>query len=96
MGLPGGGLAKRWIRDVCKISRDLGVDGIVNFWQVGCTQIIGFRKLVADAVEAELGIPSLDIEGRISDALPSTIEQIHTQLAEFVEVCAARKGLAKR
>ena len=43
-------------------------------------------------VEEELDIPTLDIEGRMSDSSPEAIEEMHARLSEFIDLALARKG----
>lgn len=88
------GLASRWIRDLCQVSRELRLEGIVNLREPGCAPSIGFQKLVDDAVERELGIPSLNLEARISEYGGPQAQENKARLEIFIDLCLQRKGIA--
>ncbi len=85
------GLASRWVGDTVEICRDLRIDGIVNFTQVGCTAILGIERLLSDAAERELGIPTLQLEGRMLDAREYDQTRFEDALEDFVDMCLSKK-----
>ena len=89
-----GGLAQRWVDDTLFVCRDLKIDAIINFKQVGCTATVGLAKILEDCAERELGIPTLHFEGRQLDPSYFDPVQVNTQLNVFVDSCLRRKGLA--
>lgn len=90
-----GGLASRWVRDVLYIARDLNIDAIINFRQVGCTATVGLAKILEEKAESELGIPTLQMEGR--QLFPSYFDPVvvNTQLDVFIDSCMRRKAEKK-
>lgn len=89
------GLGTRWLTDTLRVARDLKVDGIVNFVQVGCTAISGLNTMLAEASERELGIPTINIEGRMLDASFFDQTGFETRMGVFIDTCLARKGQAR-
>ena len=85
------GLADRWIEDCLYVCRDLRIDAIVNFVQWGCSPTVGIGKLLGDAAERELGIPTLQLEGRAMFQESGSIQRIEEMLGSFIDVCLARK-----
>jgi benzoyl-CoA reductase/2-hydroxyglutaryl-CoA dehydratase subunit BcrC/BadD/HgdB len=89
-----GSVAKRWVDDTLYVCRDLKIDAIINFKQVGCTATLGLSKILEDCAEKELGIPTMHFEGRQLDPTFFDQAQVNTQLNVFVDSCLRRKGLA--
>lgn len=81
----------RWIESIIWISRDLKLDGIVHFNQVGCTACTPLAKIVADRAEEELGIPTLLIEGRHLNTEGFDQADFNRRLEEFVDICLDNK-----
>lgn len=88
-----GGLADRWIEDMLITCKDLSVDAIVYFRQWGCTVTENQGRLVADAAEKALGIPTALVDGRmlVSDAFNQ--ENLENDLNNFIDACLERKGI---
>ena len=89
-----GGLAQRWVEDTLFVCRDLKIDAIINFKQVGCTATVGLAKILEDRAEKELGIPTMHFEGRQLDPSYFDQVQVNSQLNLFVDSCLRRKGLS--
>ena len=87
-----GSTAKRWIDQALVACRECKIDAIVNFDQEGCIPTIGFSRLLKDAAERELGIPTLTIVGRQQVHTKEDEEQLLQQVDEFVTGCSKRKG----
>ncbi len=89
-------LAKRWVDDTVYVCRDLEVDGIINFLQVGCTATVGLAKILEDVAERELGIPTLQIEGRQLDPTYFDPIKVHDQLNIFIDSCLRGKAESRK
>ena len=89
-----GSVAKRWVDDTLYVCRDLKIDAIINFKQVGCTATLGLSKILEDCAEKELRIPTMHFEGRQLDPTYFDQAQVNTQLNVFVDSCLRKKGLA--
>ncbi len=87
-----GGLGKRWIEDTIFLCRDLSIDALIYYQLWGCTVTVNLGKIVADAVERELGIPTLLVEGRCLDQESFDQRELENKLADFVEMCLALRG----
>ena len=87
-----GSTADRWIDPIIKISRDLKVDAIVDFQQVGCIVTKGFNKITAERVRDELGIPLLALEGRERFMRDGERDLMYKRLDEFLDMCIANKN----
>ncbi len=86
------GLGQKWLDDVIYVARDLSIDAIVNFMQVGCMATSGLARLVADTAERELDIPVLNVEGRQLLRESYDKEKFEGELEEFIDICLIRKG----
>lgn len=86
-----GGLGRRWIDDGLFVCKDLKLDGIVYFRQWGCTVTVGVGKILAEAAEKELGIPTLLVEGRMLDQEVYDAKKFREQLDEFLDLCLEKK-----
>ncbi len=92
-----GGLGKRWIDDALFVCEDLHLDGIVYFLQWGCTVTVGVGKILAEAAEQELNIPTLLLEGRMLDQEVYDAKKFREQLDEFLDICLEnKKKLARK
>ena len=58
---------------------------------VGCTATLGFRKLLEDTMEKELGIPTLQLEAKQWDQSYANEAVISSKLDEFAEMCLSNK-----
>jgi hypothetical protein len=82
-----GGTGKKWVDGMVWVARDLGVDAIVNYCMLGCTATLGLRKIAEDAVEKELGIPMLQLEGKQWDRDYASEAVLTEKLEEFAQMC---------
>ena len=89
-----GSLGYRWVDDILNCCRELKLDGIIQWCQVGCPTTLGLTKVVSDRAENELGILTLNLEGRM--IYPAAYDRLGDQakLGEFIDICLARKGLS--
>jgi benzoyl-CoA reductase/2-hydroxyglutaryl-CoA dehydratase subunit BcrC/BadD/HgdB len=86
-----GRLGDQWVNTHINSCRDLHLDGIIYFLQWGCPTSNNLGKVVADVAEKELGIPTLQIEGRMLESSTYDEKDFYTKLDDFIEVCLARK-----
>jgi len=82
---------KKWVDDLIWVAKDLGADGIVNYNCLGCSATLSLKKLVADKAESELGIPTLQLEGKLYDKNYADEETITTKLRNFTQMCLDQK-----
>jgi benzoyl-CoA reductase/2-hydroxyglutaryl-CoA dehydratase subunit BcrC/BadD/HgdB len=83
--------AQEWVDGLIWVCRSLGADGIVNYNMVGCTEILGIRKLVDERAQDELGIPTLQLDGKQWDDSFADEKTITTQLNEFVALVLGKQ-----
>jgi benzoyl-CoA reductase/2-hydroxyglutaryl-CoA dehydratase subunit BcrC/BadD/HgdB len=83
----------RWVNDMMWVCKDLKIDAIINYCMLGCTATLGIKKLVEDAAERELGIPTLQLEGKQWDSNYASEATITTKLEEFAQMCLSQKDL---
>ncbi len=88
------GTGSRWVNNLIWTCRDLHVDAIINYNMLGCTATLGLRKLVEDAAEKELGIPTLQLEGKQWDSNYANETTITAKLDEFAQMLLSQRGLA--
>lgn len=86
------GLGETWVNDTLAACRNLNVDGMVYYVQIGCTASAGLGRVVAEEAEKQLGIPTLLMEGRQLDAQFKSQAECEQELDAFVDVCLERKG----
>ncbi|MFC1535320.1 2-hydroxyacyl-CoA dehydratase [Thermodesulfobacteriota bacterium] len=86
------GTASRWVDNLIWTCRDLGADGIVYYNMLGCGATLGLKRLVEERAEAELGIPTLQLEGKQWDTDFASPESITDKLDEFAQLVLSRKG----
>ena len=84
--------ANEWIDPLIRICRDLKVDAVVDFMQVGCIVTKGFNKITSDRVTKELGIPVLGLEGREHFMTEGERALMYQKLEEFLDLCIANKN----
>jgi benzoyl-CoA reductase/2-hydroxyglutaryl-CoA dehydratase subunit BcrC/BadD/HgdB len=82
-----------WINDIIRICKDLRIDAIVNYNMLGCTATLGLKKMVEDAAEKELGIPTLQLEGKQIDDSYANEAVITAKLDEFAQMLLSIKNL---
>ncbi len=88
------GSGARWVNSMIWICRELKIDAIVNYNMLGCTATLSLKRLVEEQAEKELGIPTLQLEGKQWDFNYANEATINAKLDEFAQMCLARKGLA--
>ncbi|MBI4317229.1 MAG: 2-hydroxyacyl-CoA dehydratase [Chloroflexi bacterium] len=87
-----GGPGKRWVNDALDVARDLGTHGIIHFQLVGCTPGRGMGSVLAERADKELGIPTLNLEGRYLDRDYMSQERFEEILSTFIDQCFDRAG----
>lgn len=86
------GLGETWVNDTLDVCRDLKVDGMVYYVQIGCTASAGLGRVAAERAERELGIPTLLLEGRQLDSHFKSQEECERELETFVDLCLGVRG----
>jgi benzoyl-CoA reductase/2-hydroxyglutaryl-CoA dehydratase subunit BcrC/BadD/HgdB len=86
-----GGTSDVWIDTLIQACRELKIDAVVDFLQVGCIPTKNLKRITAQRVMAELGIPTLDLEGRELFATESATVEMNKKLEEFIDMCIANK-----
>ncbi len=87
-----GGPGKRWANSTLSLARDIGAQGIIHYLTIGCTPHRSLGTMVAERAEKELGIPTLNIEGRLQDRDYMSIEQFDEILTPFIAKCLEWAG----
>lgn len=82
----------KWVNDMMWISHDLQLDAIINYCMLGCTATLGLRKMVEESAERDLGIPTLQLEGKQWDSRYANEEVITAKLDDFAQVCLSQQG----
>lgn len=86
-----GSLAQRWVDDTLDICRELSIDAIINFVQIGCTATGSLFSILEDEAKKQLGILTLNIEGRQLDPAYFDEKAVSAQLELFVDRCLMEK-----
>ena len=84
--------AREWVDGLIWVCRSLNVDGVVNYNMVGCTEVLGIRKLVEERAQDELGIPTLQLDGKQWDESYADEKTITAQLNEFAAFVLGKKS----
>ncbi len=86
-----GGDAAMWVDPLIDACRELKVDAVVDFLQVGCVTVKNLKRIVSQRLREELGIPTLDLEGR--EHFMSDVDRLsmNKKLEEFLDMCIANK-----
>lgn len=80
------GPGTRWTDNLLWVCKELGADAIINYNMLGCTATLPLSKLVADRAKQELGIPTLQLEGKQWDPNYASEETITAKLDRFAEM----------
>jgi len=80
-----------WVDTLIKVCRDLKIDAVVDFLQVGCIVTKNLKRITAQRLKDELGIPTLDIEGRELFGTEAAELEMNKKLEEFIDLCIANK-----
>ncbi len=82
-----------YLNSIINTCKDLELDGIIYFQQTGCTPTMSGGGILAERSERELGIPTLQLEGRQVDVSGFNEKAFLSQLVDFTNVCLSRKHL---
>ena len=82
-----------YVNSIISTARELELDGIVYFKQIGCSPTMPLGGIVAERAERELGIPTIELEGRQLDQRGFNERDLLGKLVDFSNVCLARKHL---
>jgi hypothetical protein len=85
------GPARKWIYDIIEYARIFRVDGIVYFLQIGCPTTQTAAGITRQAVEKELGIPFLTIQGYQMFEDKFDLKEVKERLSEFGDIVIANK-----
>ncbi len=85
------GPSEDWVDSLIKSCRDLKIDAVVDFLQVGCIVTKNLKRITAQRLRDELGLPTLDLEGRELFATEAATIEMNRKLEEFVDNCIANK-----
>ncbi|MBI4304107.1 MAG: 2-hydroxyacyl-CoA dehydratase [Chloroflexi bacterium] len=87
-----GGSGDMWVNSLMKVCRELKIDAVVDFLQPGCVTTKNLKRITAERLRNELGIPTLDLEGREFFATEMSQIEMNRKLEEFLEMCIANKS----
>ncbi len=82
-----GGPGRRWPDTALTVARDMGAQGIIHYLIIGCTPMMSMGSVLADRAEKELGIPTLNLEGRLLEKEYMTQEKFDEILSSFIDKC---------
>ncbi len=80
-----GGAGKRWVNRILDLARDIGAHGIIHHQLIGCTPMITMGAIVAERAEKELGIPTVNFQGRYLDQDFMSQERFDEILSTFID-----------
>ena len=86
------GDADKWVSSLIKVCRDLKIDAVVDFLQVGCISTKNLKKITSQKLMDELSIPTLDLEGREFFTTEAGMIEMNAKLEEFLDMCIANKS----
>ncbi|MBI4295504.1 MAG: 2-hydroxyacyl-CoA dehydratase, partial [Chloroflexi bacterium] len=86
-----GGTSEEWVDPLVKICRELKVDAVVDFLQVGCVTTKNLKRITAQRLKEELDIPTLDLEGRQRFNSEAGLIEMNKKLEDFLDLCIANK-----
>jgi hypothetical protein len=89
-----GHTGKVWLDGLMFVCKDLHIDAIINYCMLGCTATLGLRKLVELEAEKQLGISTLQLEGKQWDKDYADENTLNTKMEEFAQMCLSNKSLA--
>ncbi len=89
-----GGSGPTFVNNMIWLCRELKVDAIINHNLLGCTAVLGLKRMIEEQAEKELGIPTLQLEGKIWDQSYASEATITAKLDEFAQMCLSQRGLA--
>lgn len=80
-----------WVDPLIVACRDLKIDAVVDFLQPGCVTTKNLKFITAQRLKEELGIPTLDLEGREFFSTEAAQIEMNRKLEEFLDMCIANK-----
>ncbi|MBM2825771.1 MAG: Benzoyl-CoA reductase/2-hydroxyglutaryl-CoA dehydratase subunit, BcrC/BadD/HgdB [Dehalococcoidales bacterium] len=86
-----GGTSEDWVDPLVKVCRELKVDAVVDFLQVGCITTKNLKRITAQRLQEELSIPTLDLEGRQRFTTEAGTIEMNKKLEEFLDLCIDNK-----
>ncbi|MBI4296003.1 MAG: 2-hydroxyacyl-CoA dehydratase, partial [Chloroflexi bacterium] len=86
-----GGTSETWVDPLVQICRELKVDAVVDFLQVGCVTTKNLKRITTQRLQEELGIPTLDVEGREFFTTEAGAIEMNKKLEDFFDLCIANK-----
>ncbi|MBI4303038.1 MAG: 2-hydroxyacyl-CoA dehydratase [Chloroflexi bacterium] len=86
-----GSTGELWVDSLVRACRELKIDAVVDFLQVGCITTKNLKRITAQSLKEELGIPTLDLEGREFFASEVSMVEMNKRLEEFLDMCIANK-----
>ncbi|MBI2957868.1 MAG: 2-hydroxyacyl-CoA dehydratase [Chloroflexi bacterium] len=87
-----GGGADQWVDPLIKACKELKIDAVVDFLQPGCVTTKNLKRITAQRVKEEVGIPTLDLEGREFFTSDASAAEMNRKLEEFLDMCIANKN----
>jgi hypothetical protein len=85
------GEANLWTDSLVQVCIELKIDAVVDFLQVGCVPTKNLKRITAQILRDELGIPTLDLEGREFFSTEASTNEMNRKLEEFLDMCIAKK-----
>jgi benzoyl-CoA reductase/2-hydroxyglutaryl-CoA dehydratase subunit BcrC/BadD/HgdB len=85
------GSADAWVNSLITVCRELKIDAVVDFLQLGCIVGKNLKRIVSQRLREELGIPTLDLEGREFFASEADRIIMNNKLEEFLDMCIVNK-----
>ncbi len=86
-----GGTGEMWVEPLLRACRELKIDAVVDFLQVGCITTKNLKRITAQRLRDELGIPTLDLEGREFFSTEASLNEMNRKLEDFLDMCIAAK-----
>ncbi|MBI4304065.1 MAG: 2-hydroxyacyl-CoA dehydratase [Chloroflexi bacterium] len=86
-----GGSGDMWVDSLVTACRELKIDAVVDFLQAGCITTKNLKRITAQKLMEELGIPTLDLEGREFFTTEAATLEMNRKLEEFLDMCIASK-----
>ena len=87
-----GTYGQRWIDEIIWACKDLNINAIVNFVQVGCNPTYSLAGMIIEKVKQDLEIPVLNLEGRQLYSELCDSRQLIEKLDEFIDMCLESKA----
>jgi hypothetical protein len=83
--------AEPWIDSLIKVCRELKIDAVVDYLMPGCITTRSLKRMMSERLLEELGIPTLNLEGREFFMTENEIITMNKRLEEFLDLCIANK-----